>query len=246
MSKDLFLEENTVSNNIEKNENLEISQKSFLQSEIGKTVNTALDIGIKSIFPNLVENEIINIKDVILEQGFSEGLNQIINSGIDLGKSAIGIFTGNFENISQVQNAVRSGGILDSISKLLDLTIKIAKNKGLINGTIESMLKKGKNTLISSIENKIEETLTNQLKAVEKLENYCEKWNKNYQNKDLNEMEKAFKNIKNYLEKVMPLENIIKKARNIENIHTLIRNNGNNFELSEDEINLANRLSKYA
>lgn len=243
MTRDLFLEEKRIENDIKLNENINIAQNNFLENELGKTINTAIDIGIKAVLPDLIEDEIINIKDAILEQGFKEGINQVINSSINLGKSVIGIFTGNFENISQVQNAVKSGGIIDNISNLLDSAIKIANNKNLINNTIATMLKQGKNTILKSVSNKIEETLTNQLKAVEKLESYCEKWNMNYENKNFNEMEKAYKNIEKYLNTVMPLENIINKARNIENTHSLIKNNGKNFNLSEDEIKLSEKLA---
>lgn len=243
MTRDLFLEEKRIENDIKLNDNINIAQNNFLENELVKTINTAIDIGIKAVLPDLIEDEIINIKDAILEQGFKEGINQVINSSINLGKSVIGIFTGNFENISQVQNAVKSGGIIDNISNLLDSAIKIANNKNLINNTIATMLKQGKNTILKSVSNKIEETLTNQLKAVEKLENYCEKWNMNYENKNFNEMEKAYKNIEKYLNTVMPLENIINKARNIENTHSLIKNNGNNFNLSEDEIKLSEKLA---
>ena len=44
------------------------------------------------------------------------------------------------------------------------------------------------------------------------------------------------------LEKIVPLENIINSARKIENIHNLIKNNGNNFNITEEEILLAQRL----
>ena len=168
MTRDLFLEEKRIENDIKLNDNINIAQNNFLENELVKTINTAIDIGIKAVLPDLIEDEIINIKDAILEQGFKEGINQVINSSINLGKSVIGIFTGNFENISQVQNAVKSGGIIDNISNLLDSAIKIANNKNLINNTIATMLKQGKNTILKSVSNKIEETLTNQLKAVEK------------------------------------------------------------------------------
>ena len=104
------------------------------------------------------------------------------------------------------------------------------------------LFKKGKNSIISSISDKIEESLTNQLKAVEKIEKYCENWNVSYGNQDFSEMEKAYKNIKINLEKIVPLENIINSARKIENIHNLIKNNGNNFNITEEEILLAQRL----
>ena len=41
---------------------------------------------------------------------------------------------------------------------------------------------------------------------------------------------------------LMPLEQTIKEARIIENLHTLIKNNGQNFELTEQQQELANLL----
>lgn len=231
-------------NNLEKmNNKIVETQKTFLESDIGKAVNSAIDIGLRAALPNLIENQIIDIKNIILEQGFSEGLKEVINSGLNLGKSAIGIVTGEFENVSQIQMAVKNGGILDNVSKLLDLSINFAKSKNLITSDIASLIKKGKNSVISSISDKIEETLTNQIKAVEKIEKYCEIWNESYGNKDLSGMEKAYKNIKSNLNKIVPFENIINNARKIENIHNLIKNNGNKFDITENEIILAQKLA---
>lgn len=223
--------------------NLYEKQKSFLESDLGKTINSALDIGLKAALPNLIEDQVIDIKNTILEQGFKEGLNQIINSGIEIGKSITGVVTGSFENISQVQLAVKNGGVLDSISKLLDITINLARSKNLINTSISKILKQSKNTIIGSISDKIEETLTEQLKSVEKLEKYCENWKEYYENRDFSRMEKAYKNIENYLNKIMPLENTINEARKIQNIHSLIKNNGKNFDITNNELELAQKLA---
>lgn len=238
----------SIENNIDKDikQNLEDKfleiQKSFLSSTLGKAVNTALDIGLKAVMPDLIEDEIIDIKNTLLNEGFKEGVKEIINSGLDFGKSIVGIITGNFESVSQIQLAVKNGGILDNISDLLDIVLNFAKKKDLLNNNVANLIKQGKNSIISSISNKIEETLTNQIKAVEKIEKYCEKWNISYGNKDFSEMEKAYKNIKNYLSKTIPLENIINEARKIENLHSLIKSNGINFDISENEERLALRI----
>ena len=218
------------------------AQQNFLQTTIGKTINSAIDIGLKAVLPDIIEDQIIDIKNAILENGFSEGIKQVINSSINTGKSIMGIITGNFENISQIQLAVKKGGILDNISELLDYSIKLATNKNLINKSTSYMLKNGKNTIINSISNNIEETLTRQLKAVEKLEQYCENWDIAYNKKDLELMEKCYKNIKNNLNKIVPLETVIDKSRKIENIQNLIKNNGNNFNISSLEMELAQKI----
>lgn len=232
-----------IKNNLEKIDNKIIeNQNEFLESYIGKAINSAIDIGLKAALPDLIENQIIDIKNTILEQGFSEGFKNVIDKSLEFGKSTLGIVTGEFENISQIQLAIKKGGILDNVSQLLDLSINLAKSKNLITSDIANLIKKGKNSIISSISDKIEESLTNQLKAVEKIEKYCENWNVSYGNQDFSEMEKAYKNIKINLEKIVPLENIINSARKIENIHNLIKNNGKNFNITEEEILLAQRL----
>ena len=171
------------------------AQQNFLQTSIGKTINSAIDIGLKAVLPDLIEDQIIDVKNAILENGFSEGIKEIINSSINTGKSIMGIITGNFENVSQIQLAVKKGGILDKVSELLDYSINFANNKNLIDKSISNLLKNGKNSIINSISNSIEETLTKQIKAVEKLEKYCENWNIAYSVQDISGMEKAYKNL---------------------------------------------------
>ena len=45
------------------------------------------------------------------------------------------------------------------------------------------------------------------------------------------------------LKELVPLENTLKNARQIENIHQLIKNNGQNFNISEEEIELVKKLN---
>ncbi len=223
--------------------NLVEKQNSFLETSFGKIINTAMDIGIKAALPDLIEDEVINVKNVIFESGLQAGLKSVIDSSLNLGKSAIGIFTGEFENISQIQTAVKSGGLIDGISNLLDYSIKFAKNKGLINTSTANLLKQGKNTVLKTVTSKIEEELTTQIKSSEKLQEYCTKWQENYEKQNFSGMESNFKNIEKYLNKITPLENTINQARKIENLHNLIKNNGMNFNISENEKILAEKLA---
>ena len=236
-----------IKNNVEiengKNTNLLEKQNNFLESNLGKVINSALDIGIKTALPELIENEVIDIKNTIFESGLKAGIKNVIDSSLNLGKSAIGIFTGEFENISQIQTAVKSGGLIDGISNLLDFSIKFAKNKGLITVGTSNLLKQGKNTILKTISSKIEEELVSQIKSAEKLQDYCNKWQENYEKQNFSEMESNFKNIEKYLDKITPLENTINQARKIENLHNLIKNNGKNFNITENEKILAEKLA---
>lgn len=204
------------------NKDLEVGkeQKSFLETTLGGIINTGLNLGIKYLLPDFVEDEVI-----------------------DLGKSAIGIVTGKFDDISQMQKAVENGGIIDTISKGIDTGINKVNEKGKLNDTISNVIKKGKNLILDNISSNIEEMIVEQGNEINKFETSINEWKKAYENKDFDLMEKEMKNINKYLEKIMPLENIIKEARIVENIHSLIKNNNKNFEINEVELEAANVLS---
>ena len=65
---------------------------------------------------------------------------------------------------------------------------------------------------------------------------------KAYNNKNINEMEKEYKKIKKLLNKIAPIETIINNSRKIENLHILIKNNGNNFDITKNAEELAEIL----
>lgn len=79
------LQENNISNNIE----IEKKQNNFLETALGKTINTGVDIGLRMLLPDLIENQVIEVKDTLLQEGLSEGIKKVVSSAIDLGKSAI-------------------------------------------------------------------------------------------------------------------------------------------------------------
>lgn len=209
---------------------------------MGKIINSAIDIGLKAILPDLIENEVIFVKDCLIEEGFREGVNAIVKSCVDFGKSAIGMVTGEFENIEQMENAIKKGGIIDTVSELIDYGLKICTNKKIIDSSTSKLIKQGKNTILDALESKIEDIFTEQVKNIEKLEKSNNEWNEYYNNKDLEGMEKSYKKIKTYLNKIIPLENNIKEARKIENIHNLIKSKGGDFELSDVELNIAEKI----
>ena len=105
--------ENILNNSIELNNNLEIEkeQKNFLETTLGKTINTGIDIGIRAILPDYIEEQIIDLKDNLIKYGLKEGIKKSIDDAINIGKSAIGIVSGNFENIAQMQEAIKNDKI---------------------------------------------------------------------------------------------------------------------------------------
>ena len=222
--------------------NITQEQKNFLETNLGKTVNTGINIGLRMILPDLLENKIIEIKDELLNNGVKAGIDKAIQNVIDFGKSITGIITGNFDNINQVQNAIEKGGVLDTISQTIDIALNTINNKKIISPKTTKLIKDGKNVIINNISTNIEKVLTKQTKGFESLEKYNKNWEKYFDEKNFNKMDKEYKKIKTELNNLIPLEKVLRKAREIENIHILIQNNGQDFNLSEDQIELAKIL----
>jgi len=222
---------------------LEEEQNSFIKSNLGQAINAGINIGLKTILPDFVEDEIIAVKDSLITEGFSAAIDTAITEASNFGKSLMGIFTGTFENVSQIKEAVEKGGLIDTISDLLGEGIDWAKEKGFISKSTASTIKKGKNAIIDTIEDGIDDTLSNQIKAIEKIDGYIEKWKKYFEEKNFTNMEYQYDKIQEYLENIIPLETVIKKARVVENLHELIKNNGKDFDLNEQQKELAELLS---
>lgn len=236
--------ENNINNEININNNLEndIGQNKFLESVLGKTINTGIDIGIRAILPNYIEDQIINLKDNLFQYGLKDGIKKSINDALDIGKSAIGIVTGNFENISQAQQAIKSGGVIDNVSDLLDDVINKVQDNGLINSTVAKTIKQGKNTILNNVEKNIEKTFNNQIKSLSYAEKYVNNWQEYFNNKNFEGMEREYKKIEKEIKNLIPIEKIINNIRTIENLHNLIKNNGQDFNLTAQELELANKL----
>lgn len=232
-----------IKNEISNDLNLETEQNKFIDSAIGKVINNAIDIGLRYVLPDLIEEEVIEVKDSLMKNGLNAGIHTAVDNIVNIGKSAAGIITGNFENISQVKKAVEQGGLIDTVSEVIDFATNKAQKAGLINKTVGTLIKSGKNSILNNVSSSIEKELTNQEKNIEKLESYSENWKEYYNNKDFDGMQKEYNKIQEKLKEIIPVEETIKNARRIETLHNLIKNNGKNFDLSSEELELVKKLN---
>lgn len=97
---------------------------------------------------------------------------------------------------------------------------------------------------MKTIKTGVDNTLDNQVEAIEKLDKYITKWNKYYNEQNFVNMEYQYSKIEEYLKEVIPLEGVLKRARAVENLHELIKNNGRNFDLTQEEKELATMLAQ--
>lgn len=221
---------------------LEKKQVSFLETTLGKVINKAVDIGISAVVPDLIEDEVINIKNSILKNGFEEGIQTAINSAINLGKSVVGMVTGKFEDVSQAQNVIKSGGVLDNVSSLLDFALNKAKSNGILDKNMYQVIKQGKNTILNQVEKEITKEFGKQSENIKKLGTYMNSWKQNYKQQDFKGMEKEYEKIQEKLKELLPLEKTLSEARKIENLHEMIRNNEQKFNLTMEQEKLAEIL----
>lgn len=231
-----------IENNISNENLIEEKQRNFLQTNLGKAVNMGLNIGIRYLLPDVIENQVIEIKDSLIQNGLKEGIQTAINSSINLGKSALGIVTGKFESIEQMQNAVKSGGIIDSISNVVNYSINKLVDNGNISNSIGNTIKNGKNAILNNITQNIENEFKNQISNMEKLNKYTENWKNYFNNKDFSGMQREYEKIHTKIKEIVPIEKTIKTARVVENLHQLIKNNGQDFNLTNEEMELVKML----
>ena len=132
--------------NTKNNLNLEEEQNNFLQTNLGKVINKGLEIGIKALLPDFIEDDVIEIKDDLFDEGFSEALNTTVDKVVEIGKNVVGLVTGNIENISQAEEIVKKGGLIDSVSSLIDVALKQGEKYGIISKGFSTIIKTGKDT----------------------------------------------------------------------------------------------------
>lgn len=229
-----------INNTLEK---IEEKTQNFLETKLGQVVNNAIDFGLKAVLPNWLENDIIEIKDTVFNDGFKQGVQLAIDKAINMGKAIEGIFTGNFESVSQIKSVIKSGGLLDTLSKLLDSVINFAKDEKIISSSTARLIKSNKNLIMENIENSIDNSLLEQAEAVGKIDGYIEKWQSYFENKDFTNMKKTYNKIEKQMKDLVPIKGVLEKVQYVENLQKLIENNGKNFDLSEEELELAKMLS---
>ncbi len=218
------------------------TQENNIKSTIGNIMNNALEYGLKAILPDFIEEDVIEIKNAFIQEGFTDGVQEIIDKLEDVGKSIVGIFTGEFESIEQVKRVIQKDGLLDEISDVVDLVLKKLVEKKKIDKQAVNIIKKGKKQFLSSIENEIENKYKETTYSLDKLSSYCNEWKQQYKEQNYKEMEKTMKKIKQQLNQKKIVEEIINEARNLEKVQKFIKEKGNIENLSKSEKELLEKI----
>lgn len=236
---------NEIGNNLNNNLNLENLQNIFLNTTVGKITNAAVDLGIKALMPDFVENEVIEVKDALISGGLKEGLDTAVKNAIDVGKKAIGLENVEFSSIEDAATALYEGDIVGGISNGLDFVLDNIANSEIIPENITYLIKQGKDIILNDVDSGIKNEFTNEIKALNKLEKYISNWEKNYLKKDMEGVQKEYKKIEKQMIKILPLEKIINNVNKIRNIHDLIEST-RDFDFDKIYLELADNINKIA
>lgn len=227
---------------MELTENIELENNNFFETKFGSLINNSIETGIRALLPDFLENDAIEIKNTFINQGFPEAIKQLVNKVMELGKSTVGTIKNGIENIGQLENIFQEGDLLNGVSELIDYFLNTAEKNNLLSENITKIIKNGKNFILNGVSKDVKNELNIENNNINKLENYNKKWKDAYEKKDFKTMEKNIKKINKLMEDIAPIESVINEANTIKNIHNLIENNGQNFNISEEEIEIAKIL----
>ena len=194
-------------------------------------LNFGVDLGIKALVPDLIEDQVLDIKDAILENGFSDGVSTLMKKVEEFKNSIKGIFTGNFNTIQEIDTATKQGGIIKSVSKGLSKGIDAGIKSGAIPKPVGRIIKAGKTTILNEFSSSLESQMKKQMKKFDTLDELNKKWYDALDKRDFNKMSKYTDKISEISKDLVKFSKIIDETKKIEELHNFIKEN-NSFDFA--------------
>lgn len=121
LDNDLNLQNKT--NNLDK-------QNNTISDLLNNVINWTIDAGIKHFLPDSIENQVIKIKNDLLNENVQDKIKETIESIINIGKQKLDIGQNEINNVEQLKKLLKSP---DTIKILSETVEKILDNENLKN-----------------------------------------------------------------------------------------------------------------
>lgn len=193
---------------------------------INKTIDNIYNEILKTFLPDSIEDKVIEIKDKL---GLSQLSKNVANFTKDLinNKNEKNVN----RNISELNIEKETSKIISAIKDSYDLSINQVER-----------LEKNKKTISNKVKQEIDKEIKSYVNAFEKNNQYINEWKEFYNSKDFKNMDKIYKKIEKNMKNIIPIEEKIKEVRELENVHQLIKRKGGDFNLTNEELELTQKL----
>lgn len=206
-------------------ENLNQIDNRFCEA-ITNTIDSIYNEILKAFLPDSIEDKVIKIKDQIGLSKLSKNVENLLRGFINnKGEKDL------TKRIKALDIEKQTNTLISNIEDAFNLSIneinKLENNKKTISKKVEEQLNKEIKSYISTFE---------------KNDQYISEWEKFYKSKDFKNMDKVYKKIEKNVKNIIPIEEKIKEVRELENLHLRIKMKGGDFNLTNEEIELAKML----
>lgn len=206
-------------------ENLNQIDDRFCEA-ITNTIDSIYNEILKAFLPDSIEDKVIKIKDQIGLSKLSKNVENLLRGFINnKGEKDL------TKRIKALDIENQTNTLISNIEDAFNLSIneinKLENNKKTISKKVEEQLNKEIKSYISTFE---------------KNDQYISEWEKFYKSKDFKNMDKVYKKIEKNVKNIIPIEEKIKEVRELENLHLRVKMKGGDFNLTNEEIELAKML----
>ena len=225
--------------------NLELTKERDI--DLGEQANNIVS-NISEAFTNAVKKGTENFKfpdDIgdLVKTGFDKidfkeiGNSAVINA-LKTGMNNLGMNKSTFNSLKDIFDAIRSGDLKKGLSSGLNVAISALK----IPPTAKSLLKTGKNFILeNTFEDELKQVMKKQQNTISRINKKCLQMEEAFKTNDQKLLDKTYKSLKNDMDKVMPIQNVLSRGNSIMNQYELYKNKGN-VALTNKEIELCNKI----
>ena len=179
------------------------------------------------------------VKDGIEKFDFKGIANDVTETALKSGMKSMGMKVSTFNDIKGVLEAIKEGDLKKGLSEGIDLAISVLK----IPSTVKNTIKSGKTLILDrAFEDELKTVMEKQKNTISRINKKCDQIEKAISENDVKTVERISKTLKSDLNKVMPIERVIQRGKQILNECELYKNK-NNKELSQIEVELCKKLA---